>query len=547
MNSYKVAVLLSISATLFACGGGGSETTAPMPVTATPQANPTVNITDASITEGNAGNKQLEFTVTLSDGDGTSFSIDYATSDITATSSEDYEPTTGTLAFDGTGQESETISVLIYGDVDYANNDPTETFSVVISNSSLTGKMEAIGTIENDDMTESESLAQAISLISEQKDGRINRDFHTYNANLTIDLGGDGDMDYIMLFADEVDAERRLNEEKPMSYLINNRGQGFEVVNTDIKAFYRFYKLADVNGDGLDDIFFVADHLSIEVNGETLRQSSPYLLIQNPDGTLVDRSDGVSEIFGDWHGLEALDSDNDGDIDFIASALHTGLYAFINDGLGNFSVEQSMLPITELDTFTRAGDPFYTSIHSIDLDKDGFKEILLGSQDDTWRYADGNPRIPVLRNRVSSYTFDSTTDTLDAFYTESASGTTQVIISMASIDFDQDACTDAVVYQTDYSNNHTISVFKSDCLGNMSVEYVFHENMDRNGDQVRVDDINGDGFDDIYIIQSGLINNKNAPILMNDGNGSFNKITYSESLEMDLLSEIYFLSPDRNY
>lgn len=108
----------------------------------------TVSISNASIVEGNTGYTNMDFNVTLSQS--ANASIDYTTSDITATAGEDYNATNGTLTFTAGGVTSKTISVPIKGDTDFENN---ETFSVSLSNpvNLLLSTYSATGTIINDD------------------------------------------------------------------------------------------------------------------------------------------------------------------------------------------------------------------------------------------------------------------------------------------------------------------------------------------------------------------------------------------------------------
>jgi VCBS repeat-containing protein len=130
--------------TSFTVTGGGT----------TPPPTATVSVADVSITEGDAGDKVLTFTVTRSDATG-AFSIDYATQDGTAkTADNDYAPTTGTLTFAAGGPASQTVSVIIHGDTTV---EAAETFTLGLSNlqvsagAATVGQGTATGTIINDD------------------------------------------------------------------------------------------------------------------------------------------------------------------------------------------------------------------------------------------------------------------------------------------------------------------------------------------------------------------------------------------------------------
>jgi Ca2+-binding RTX toxin-like protein len=102
-----------------------------------------------TVTEGNGGTVNAVFTVTRTNGELAS-SVDFQTSDGTATAPGDYTalPLT-TLSFN-VGEVVKTITVLVNGDVVFENN---ETFSVVLSNAvgATIGDDTGVGTILNDD------------------------------------------------------------------------------------------------------------------------------------------------------------------------------------------------------------------------------------------------------------------------------------------------------------------------------------------------------------------------------------------------------------
>lgn len=113
------------------------------------QASMTIN--DPTVTEGNSGTVAMTFTVTMSKATAGTVTVDYATSDGTATAGSDYVATSGTLTF-GAGETSKTIAVNINGD---QIMEPTETLLITLSN--LTGVDVALtdasgtGSITDDD------------------------------------------------------------------------------------------------------------------------------------------------------------------------------------------------------------------------------------------------------------------------------------------------------------------------------------------------------------------------------------------------------------
>jgi len=118
-------------------------------VSAVNPSQPLLTVGDVSAAEGDAGDTDLTFDVTLHAADGQDVTVDYATGDGTALSGEDYAATSGSLTFSGS-VTARTISVPVHGDAD---PEPDETFSVRLSNPSHGAVVdgEAEGTILDDD------------------------------------------------------------------------------------------------------------------------------------------------------------------------------------------------------------------------------------------------------------------------------------------------------------------------------------------------------------------------------------------------------------
>ena len=91
---------------------------------------PTVSVDNVTVTEGNSGNVNATFDVSLSTASGQAASVNYATADGTATAPADYAATSGTLNF-AAGETTKQVTVLVHGDtLDEAN----ETFTLNLSN-----------------------------------------------------------------------------------------------------------------------------------------------------------------------------------------------------------------------------------------------------------------------------------------------------------------------------------------------------------------------------------------------------------------------------
>ena len=133
----------------FTDGGGTQETrvsAASDPVTAAISSQ--LSVADAEATEEE--DAAVEFVVTLTPAASDTVTVDYATSDGTATAGSDYTATSGTLTF-AAGDTTKTISVSITDDT---LDDGGETFTLTLSNASSgvqLGDATATGTINDND------------------------------------------------------------------------------------------------------------------------------------------------------------------------------------------------------------------------------------------------------------------------------------------------------------------------------------------------------------------------------------------------------------
>jgi hypothetical protein len=113
---------------------------------------PALAIGDAQATEGNSGTTAMVFEVTLSSPHLVPVTVDFATSDGTATAPVDYQPATGQITF-APGQTSQSITVNVVGDTLL---EAAETFFVTLSNpvnADITeGRDRGTGTILDDEV-----------------------------------------------------------------------------------------------------------------------------------------------------------------------------------------------------------------------------------------------------------------------------------------------------------------------------------------------------------------------------------------------------------
>ena len=120
-------------------------------------AAPAVSVADARVREETTG-AVLAFAVTLDKAAAGAVTVDYATSDGTATAGADYTATSGTLAF-AAGETAKTVSVPVLDD---AHDEGEETLTLTLSNAvgARIADGEATGTIENTDPLQREWLAR---------------------------------------------------------------------------------------------------------------------------------------------------------------------------------------------------------------------------------------------------------------------------------------------------------------------------------------------------------------------------------------------------
>jgi len=123
---------------------------------------PFIFIGDATVTEGNSGTTNANFTVRLSAAYAQAVTMSYATADGTAVAGSDYVGTNGTLNFPA-GTTNQTITVRVLGDV---VNEVNETFFVNLSNSTnaLISDGVGLGTIVDNDALNLVISTNAISV-----------------------------------------------------------------------------------------------------------------------------------------------------------------------------------------------------------------------------------------------------------------------------------------------------------------------------------------------------------------------------------------------
>ncbi|MCU1428285.1 MAG: sulfatase [Actinomycetia bacterium] len=135
------------SISVYTADGAGNSTTVARTYTVTAITGPVVSIGDATIDEGDAGNRAIKFTVSLLHPATGTVNVQYTTVNGSAKSPSDYKATSGTVTFSA-GQISKPVMVNVAGDT-VAESD--ETFSVSLTSADATVlDGTGIGTIRDD-------------------------------------------------------------------------------------------------------------------------------------------------------------------------------------------------------------------------------------------------------------------------------------------------------------------------------------------------------------------------------------------------------------
>jgi hypothetical protein len=139
---------------------------------------PSISVADVEVTEGNTGNVNAAFTLTLSAASGRTVNANYATANGSATAGSDYVATSGTATF-AAGATSVVVNVPVTGD---SLHEPDESFVLNLSApvDATLARSQATGLIRNDEAAPALSISD-VSLA----EGQAGTASATFNVTLS--------------------------------------------------------------------------------------------------------------------------------------------------------------------------------------------------------------------------------------------------------------------------------------------------------------------------------------------------------------------------
>jgi hypothetical protein len=248
-------------------------------------------------------------------------------------------------------------------------------------------------------------------------------------------------------------------------------------------------RFADFNGDGFDDLF--SNTLSNVINAG----SFALLHVNQGDGDFqTSASTSALAIRGVGGTLLAADFDNDGDVDVFApydQSRGDGArnWLLMNDGSGNFTDAAAAAGLEN----NPPGSAYVPhGGQAADFDEDGFVDLLFGSRlmlnngDGTFRDASAEVHMPVRGDEG---------------------------LKLADIDLDGDL---DLIHHTDTATR----LYRNDGGVFDDGELVGAEDRSSVGEGLAVCDINGDGFEDVWVASNRITTDRGGPKLLVNVNGS---------------------------
>jgi len=318
------------------------------------------------------------------------------------------------------------------------------------------------------------------------------------------DFNGNGLLDTLV-----VSVKYLTFDSTPIEIALNNGDGTFtestsSIITGDIPEFLHSREItqADYNGDGFTDFYIIGHGYDLPPwPGE-----QNVLLLSNGDGTW--RSTELPDAEDFTHSVTSADIDNDGDIDIYVGNIYGGNevapYFLVNNGLGDFTQNSSLLP----ETLQVMVTVFTTSLF-FDANNDGWNDLVVGSNGDA-----GQNRIYL--NQQGSFS-DSAVINLP----DSTTFSSNIVVDSQAYDFNNDGYLDLMMLSTDidpaYEDNQIQILINDGNSGFTDDTDTYIPNYLHTADwskYVHIGDINNDGYDDLLLEIIGTY-------YLNDGTGIF--------------------------
>jgi hypothetical protein len=330
------------------------------------------------------------------------------------------------------------------------------------------------------------------------------------------DFNSDGEMDVVFdrhIF--------RSPDTFELEILVNDGNGGLRVGTSEIfdgpipKVQHpRQMLIADFNGDGRSDIF-IADH------GQDSNPFPGYqntLVLSSPGGKLIDGTSNLPQQSDFTHSAAFGDIDGDGDLDLFVGNIYgqkkVPPQVWVNDGSGSFSIDDSRIPAR----FTNFSFGTYTASRFVDINNDGFLDLILGAAHDV-----STP--VVLLNDGNGYFAE-----LPNAFPPKPWSEKDISLYIESTDFDNDGLPDLIMSFTSGSyRGRYLQVLVNNGDGTFADETNSRLPQSDNSDEwiitINLVDLDGDSDLDITTTTMGG-DPVTLPNYLNDGNGYFSPSLY---------------------
>ena len=307
-------------------------------------------------------------------------------------------------------------------------------------------------------------------------------------------------------------------------FIFSSDGKGF-FTNTTNSIFGRELSIisgggrtliGDFNNDFVSDVF----QLNFGNDAPPFPKGENYLFLSSKSsGRLIDASASLNQLPQLNHGGSLSDVNNDNFIDLVINTLSDGNQLWMNDGTGKFIQKLGSIPIQNfLDQAGNANSSPNTYSALIDLNKDGFKDLVLGT------YIPNIKSIIYFNDGSGNFSTDKSISLPNSIL--HSTNAQDIVTDISSIDIDNDGIPELILNITNgaYTIPY-IQFLKKSQNSYIDVTDIVVPQSTLSGLgaylHIYACDFNRDGFQDILASSSG--GDQSSAIFMNKGDGTFYK------------------------